>query len=171
MAADRVKPGTSRVAASARRQAFIDAYLTNGRNGTQAAISAGYSARSARTTASILLADPNISAQVAQKVASAEEIAGLTLERTLKEIASLSFSDARKLYNPDGSMKKPHEWDDATAAAVASMSTDASLTTQTRFWDKGQALDKAMKFFGAYERDNSQQRAENNLNLQIVLKE
>lgn len=39
--------GTSRKAVALRRKLFVDAYLTNGHNATQAAIAAGFSARTA----------------------------------------------------------------------------------------------------------------------------
>ena len=43
------------------------------------------------------------------------------LNRTLFENARVGFSDIRKLFRPDGSLKDPCEWDDDTAAAVASI--------------------------------------------------
>jgi hypothetical protein len=76
-------------------------------------------------------------------------------------------------------MKDPREWDDATAAAVASIEiveefsgtgADRKLvghTKKVKLWDKNAALEKALKHLGLYERDNTQ-RSEN-LSLQVLL--
>jgi hypothetical protein len=78
-----------------------------------------------------------------------------------------------------GCMKDPREWDDATAAAVASIEiveefsgtgADRKLvghTKKVKLWDKNAALEKALKHLGLYERDNTQ-RSEN-LSLQVLL--
>lgn len=47
-----------------KQQAFIDAYVTNGKNGTQAAITAGYSETSARVIAHENLTKPDIRAEI-----------------------------------------------------------------------------------------------------------
>jgi hypothetical protein len=40
-------------------------------------------------------------------------------------------------------------------------------TTRVRMWDKNQALEKALKYLGLYERHNTQQSE--NLSLQVLL--
>ncbi len=68
----------------------------------------------------------------------------LTPERILKELARVALSDARKLYNPDGSLKPVGEWDDDTAAAVASVEL-AGSANKVRLWNKPAALKTAME--------------------------
>jgi phage terminase small subunit len=53
------KSGTSKAAAATRRRLFIETYLANGHNATQAAISAGYSAKTAGSQGQRLLKDVN----------------------------------------------------------------------------------------------------------------
>src|SRR5438045_3175240 len=43
------------------------------------------------------------------------------LNRTILENARVGFSDIRKLFGSGGRLLDPHEWDDDTAAAVASI--------------------------------------------------
>lgn len=128
--------------------------------------------------ASRLLARPNVSLRIDQLRGPALRKAEITVERTLQEIARLSYFDPRKLYRDDGELKRPDEWDDETAAGVASVEVleqfdgkgeDRKLsgyTKKLKIWDKNAALEKAMKHLGLYERDNAQ-RAEN-LALQVV---
>lgn len=179
MVKTRAKAGTSKSAAADRRKAFVNAYIANGRNGTQAAITAGFAAKGARVTAVRLLTEPRIAALVAEKVERAQAISGLTLDRTLQEVARLAYFDPRTLYRDDGNLKRPDEWDDDTAAAVASVEAleeyegrgeDRELvgyTKKIKLWDKNAALDKAMRHLGAYEKDNSQRGPD--LALQVVL--
>jgi len=89
------------------------------------------------------------------------------LNRTLFENARVGFSDIRKLFGPGGRLLDPHEWDDDTAAAVASVERVAlfgkgkdglgqiGYTTKVTLWNKGDALDRLMKNLGGYKRDNN----------------
>jgi phage terminase small subunit len=76
------------------------------------------------------------------------------------EVARIAYSDPRKFYNADGSLKSILELDDDCAATIASVSgTVVGMTRKLKQWDKNAALEKAMKFHGAYERDNAQPNA------------
>jgi phage terminase small subunit len=164
----RVKAGTSRSAALARREAFAQAYIGNGRNGTQAAITAGYSPKTATVQAAQLLTDPNVRALINEAMEKHSKAAGLTVERVLEEVRRLSLADTRRLYREDGTLKRPDEWDDETAAAVAGLEVIEEFsgagearelsghTKKIKLWDKNAALEKAMKHLGLYERDNAQ---------------
>lgn len=170
----RVKAGNSQAAAIERRQAFVAAYLINGRNATQAAITAGYSKKTAYSQGQRLLKNVEVANQVVAAVEKVQAITGLTLERTLQEVARLSFFDARKLYR-DGVLIPVHELDDDTAAAVAAIETDEitgdgaiiGRTRKLKFWDKNAALEKAMRHLGAYEKDNAQRGPD--IAMQVVM--
>jgi phage terminase small subunit len=75
-----------------KRQRFVAEYLTDG-NGTQAAIRAGYSARSAKVIASQLLtfADVRAALQAAQQ--QAHDTAGVTLAQIATELAAIGFAE------------------------------------------------------------------------------
>jgi phage terminase small subunit len=164
----RVKAGTSKVSAARRRELFVEAYVTNGGNATQAAISAGFPVKSASSRGHEYVKDREIFAEIerrrAETLADAKEITGLSVERTLREVARLAYFDPRKLYHEDGRLKAIHELDDDTAAAVASVEVDEigvegtviGHTKKIKHWDKNAALEKAMKHLGQYEADNDQ---------------
>jgi len=48
-----------------------------------------------------------------------EERTQITQDMVLKELANLAFSDPRKFFREDGTLKHPSELDDKTAAALA----------------------------------------------------
>lgn len=165
------KAGTAKVKVkkglTIQQRLFVAEYLRD-RNGTQAAIRAGYSPRTAQQQASDLLLKPLIREQIEAFVIKAEEKASLTVERTLREVARLAFFDPRKLLNPDGSPKPINELDDDTAACLAGMEimeqfegsgSDRVFVGHVKKYkiaDKNAALEKAMKHLGQYEKDNAQ---------------
>ena len=86
----------------------------------------------------------------------------VSVERVLQELSRLAFHDLRKLYNEDGSLKPPKEWDDDTAAAVAGLEIFEEFsgqgkerekigeTKKVKVWDKKGALEllgKTLKMF------------------------
>ncbi len=166
-AGKKTEPGTSKQSTADRRFAFIEAYLTNGGNGLQAAVTAGFSPNSAGVTACNLLKHPKVLAELTKRREALAEKIGLTTERTLMEVARIAYSDPRKFYNTDGSLKSILELDDDCAATIASVEWDevkadgvvVGMTRKLKQWDKNAALEKAMKFHGAYERDNAQPNA------------
>src|SRR5258708_6536043 len=117
----RVKAGTSKAAAASRRVAFRDAYMANGHNATQAAIAAGYSPKTAASQGQRLLKDVEISGELAEAAREAGDAAGLNTIETLEETRRLMRSDIRKLFNANGTLKQPNEWDAKTAAFVSSI--------------------------------------------------
>jgi len=104
-------------------------------------------------SASKLLAHPKVAARIkAQRDAAATNV-GLTVERTLRELAILAYSDGRRLMGEDGRLLPVNEWPDDVAPAVKSIETGPTGVKVT-FWDKKGALDMAMKHLGQYEKDN-----------------
>lgn len=162
----KAKAGTSKAVAAERKKVFIEAYLTNGGNATQAAITAGFTVRSAAARGSELVKDREVSQEISKRAEAVAAKCELTTERTLLEIARLAYSDPRRFYNPDGSLKAIHDLDDDTAATIASVEVDeigvdgvvVGHTKKVKQWDKNAALEKAMKFHGLYEKDNAQQQ-------------
>jgi phage terminase small subunit len=171
----RVKAGNGQSAAVARRGVFVQSYIANGNNATQAAITAGYSARTAYSQGQRLLKNVEVSGQLAKAAEKVAEITGLTAEHTLRETARISAFDPARLYHPDGSLKKITEMDDDTRAAIASIEVDEKVidgevvgrTTKIKLLDKVRALEMAMRHLGLYERDNQQRGPD--LSLQVVL--
>jgi phage terminase small subunit len=164
----KVKVGGGKDAQNAKHVAFAHAYIANGQNGTQAAIEAGYSVNGAATAARRMLRIAQVKQIIADSTAKAAEISGLSVERTLKEIARIAYSDPRKLFDENGKLIDIHKLDDDTAATIASVDVDELFegsgkereqvgnTKKIKVWDKNAALEKAMKFHGLYEKDNKQ---------------
>jgi len=79
-----------------RQRLFVEAYLLEP-NGKKAAIAAGYSAKTAEVTASKLLRQPKVAAELAKRRAITEAATGITVERVISELAKLGFSDIRQV--------------------------------------------------------------------------
>lgn len=119
-----------------RQQRFVEEYCLD-LNATQAAIRAGYSAKTAGSQGERLLKNAEIQTAIAAFTTKRSLRTEITADRVLLELARLAFSDPRKLFHPNGDLKKIHELDDATAAAVASMDfDDEGNVTKIRLWDK-----------------------------------
>lgn len=146
---------------------FAQEYIANGGNGTQAAIKAGWSAKTAYQAGNRALKNDRVQEILkAHRQRVADELAekhGLTVDRVLGEIRRLALGDVRDLFNPDGSMKPLHEMDADTAAMVAGVDFANGKVKKLKLWDKNAALDKAMRHLGLYERDNEQSKGQFNL--------
>lgn len=152
-----------------RAEAFCRAYVTNGFNQRQAAISAGYSEVSAAVSANRLLKKDNVTRRIAMLMAPGLKAQGVTLENMLAQISAVANFDPRKLYDANGERIPVHLLDDETAAAVARVNAGVigSVHGDVIPYDKMKAVDMAMKHLGAYEKDNLQKQE--NLQLQIIL--
>ena len=135
-------------------------------------------AKSVNEAASRLARDRKVTARVAALRApallEAEHTILVDLKRVLFENARVGFSDIRKLLRTtaDGNVDllPADQWDDDTAAAVASIKVrklfgegkdgkgQIGTITEIKLWNKGEALDRLMKYFGAYNRENEQKR-------------
>lgn len=182
--AARAKPGTTKQSAEDRRTLFVEAYLSNGQNITQAALAAGFSPKSAASQGSRLLKDAKIQQVIDARRGALMEKAQLTTESLYLSLRQALFFDPRKLYREDGSMKSVPELDDDTAMALSAFEVfeefgPAGTTTEmepqphggglkrqqrglightkkVKWLDKNAARDQAAKILGAYERDNNQ---------------
>lgn len=155
---------TSKGAALAARRTFAAAYIINGRNGTQAALTAGRAPAGAKVWASRTLQEPAVQKMIDELLATAAPTSGLTVEAVLTETARIALNDSRRFFKADGKMIPPVEWTDDMQAAVASVDMEAGVI---KFWNKNDALEKAFRHLGLYERDN-RQKAES-LTLQVLL--
>jgi phage terminase small subunit len=109
------------------------------------------------STASKLANTPKILQRVEELKAPAIEKAGVTIEKTITELSRLGFSDIRKFFNPDGSLKNITDLDDDSAAAISSVEVEelfdrsgkdrvwVGYTKKLKLWDKNSALEKIGK--------------------------
>lgn len=101
-----------------KQSRFVAEYLKDC-NGTQAAIRAGYSKRTANEQASRLLAKANIRGELDKRLLRISSKIEVTAERVLLERSRLAFFDVRKLLDSTGRPLPINELDDDTAAAIA----------------------------------------------------
>lgn len=78
---------------TAKQIRFVDEYLVDF-NGTQAAIRAGYSEKTAAATAARLLRNVNIQAEISRRQKDLQRRTEVTQERVVKELARVAFADA-----------------------------------------------------------------------------
>ena len=143
-----------------KQQRFVAEYLKD-LNSTQAAIRAGYPAKSAASVGSENLRKPEIAALVQQEQARHLKAADLSATRTLEEIRRLAFADLRKLFDANGNLRSIHELDDEAAASIASIEVvkknlaagDGQTDTvhKLKVWDKTRSLEMLAKHFGLLE--------------------
>lgn len=167
----RVKAGTSKAAAAERRALFVEAYIANGGNATEAAKTAGYSPKTAYSAGGRLLKDVEIAAEVekrrSQVIITAQEKTQLTADEVIASLARDLRFDPAKLLNEHGTMKPIHEIDEDTRLALRSFEFDelrvdgASVgrTIKVKFPEKTSAREQGMKHFGLYGEDNRQKPA------------
>ena len=79
-----------------KQQRFVEEYPVD-LNATQAAIRAGYSAKTAPAQASRLLTNVNVAAAISQKMAERAERVEITSAAVLNEIARIAFLDPKDI--------------------------------------------------------------------------
>lgn len=124
-----------------RAQYFCHEYMIDF-NGKQAAIRAGYAPRAAASQAARMLTLVNVSRAIHALATQHAEKIELTATKVMEEVARIAFSDPRNLFDADGKLKKPKDWDKNTAACVASYD---GKTKTVRLWSKTEALSLASR--------------------------
>lgn len=154
-----------------QQRLFVTEYLKDN-NATQAAVRAGYAPETARQQGSRLLTNVVIRAAVNshqnEVLAKVQEETGITLQRTLREIARIAYFDPRRMFTKNGNPLDIIDLDDDTAAVIAGLDVleefdgtgrDRVKTGEVKKWklaDKKGALDMLMKHLGGYKVDNEQ---------------
>lgn len=135
---------------------FVSEYLID-LNGKQAAIRAGYAAKTAEVQASRLLTLPKVAAAVAEGQAKRLDSADLSAVRVLEEIRRLAFADVRLLFDERGNLRPIHTLNAEQSACIASLEVikknaeagDGKIDTihKLRVWDKTKSLEMLAKHF------------------------
>ena len=159
-----VRHGTHLAAGQAR---FAEENLVD-LNAKQAAIRAGYSPRTAEAQGSRLLSHVKVQRVVTGRMAERSKRTEVTADRVLLEIARLAFSDLRRLFHEHGRLKHPKEWDDDTAASVASVEVvtrnlgdgTVEYVRKIKLWDKGRALEQLCRLLGLYQNQQPSEQSQ-----------
>jgi phage terminase small subunit len=128
---------------------FVREYLVD-LNATQAAIRAGYSAKTAEQQGPRLLGNVGIAEAIQAGMDKRASKTGITAERVLAEIAKLAFFDPRKLFDDAGRPIHISQLDDDTAAAVSGLDVVTQGNSEVgiaeilkvKLADKGQNLER-----------------------------
>jgi phage terminase small subunit len=152
-----------------KQRKFCSEYVVD-LNATQAAIRAGYSAKTARSQASDLLTKPDIQEGIREAQKALASTLSITPEKVLKEWGNIAFANMQDFtrVTPEGD---PYvDLSECTREQMAALSeTQVEDFTEGRgddarnvrrvkikFHSKTQALDALSRHLGLFEADNSQ---------------
>ncbi|WP_315360802.1 terminase small subunit [Neisseria bacilliformis] len=141
-----------------RQARFVDEYLVD-LNATQAAVRAGYSAKTASVIGAENLAKPNIQ----KAIQARQEVLKMKTEITQEWVVEryrriVEGCDKRLFFKDDGSVKPPSEWSAEMGMAVAAFEVQelgdeglAVSVSKLRFQDAKAALDSLARHLGMFE--------------------
>ena len=136
---------------SAKRQRFVDEYCIDF-NGTQAAIRAGYSARTANEQAARLLATVSVKRALEEKRAEIAESSKLKVSDVIDELRNIAFSDITQVIsfnNSKAKIKSSRKLSEDARKVIASVSqTQAGLTIKMH--DKVKALELLGRYLNIF---------------------
>lgn len=137
---------------SPKRLRFCQEYLVD-LNGTQAAIRAGYSPRSANEQAARMLAQDSVARYVQSQMDKRAAKLEIKAQDVLRDLDRIAHADIRKLFADDGTVKPPADWPDDVAMFVASIEveelfdppfgkdrTQIGVVKKVRLWPKVESL-------------------------------
>lgn len=130
-----------------RYNVFAVSWVSNGHNGTQAAIDAGYSPRCAAQQAVRLLKLQPVWDIIDPLERKLTEHYEMTADSVMKELGAIVHFDPRKCFNEDGSIKTIPELDDATAHALSDIIINKFGIIIPKGYDKNRAIENAMKHY------------------------
>jgi phage terminase small subunit len=154
-----------KAALSPKQQAFVDAYLSNGKNAGKAAITAGYSRKSAETNGPRLLRNAQIKAAVSAATKKASEKCQISFERWLEEYLCVGLLDPKDVFEDDGSVKQIKDMPEHARRAISSVKVvemfdgqgeqkqAIGLVKEIRFHPKLQALRDVGEALGFLKKD------------------
>lgn len=136
---------------NAKQRRFVEEYQID-LNGAQAAIRAGYAARSAKVHAYKLLQQADIAAAIAHGKAQRMAAMSISADRVLQEYARIAFANIADYlrFGPDGLVIK--ETSDLTPAATAAIAevteskTSRGGTVRFKLYDKLAALNALARY-------------------------
>lgn len=92
-----------------KQKMFCKEYIVDF-NGTQAAIRAGYSKRTAAVQSSEHLRKPNIRVELAKLIKERSDKVGFDAKELLKHLVDDVRADISDLFDDEGRLRQPHEW-------------------------------------------------------------
>lgn len=149
------------MALTAKQRRFVREFLVD-RNATQAAIRAGYSAKTAREQGHALRGKPEIQTLIREAEAQLAERTEITAERVIEEMARIAFSDVGDVFTDTGGLKRVEDMPSDIRRALSSVEVvtrkvqggdgdEVEQVAKIRLWDKQQALVNLGKHLGLFK--------------------
>jgi phage terminase small subunit len=162
-----------------RKLMFVEHYMSNGGNATDAAVSAGYTVRKDGFSgmASQNMKDKYVRAAINRRVEEAADKLKISRDRILQEYARIAFAQVTDYYEVvagDVVVKDKKDLTEDQRAAIADISIFENITTGTRkiakvkLHYKTEALKNLAKIWGMFEKDNYQ-RSQVNVNIDDMM--
>lgn len=154
-----------------KQKLFVDEYLID-LNATQAAIRAGYSAKTAQEQASRLLSNVMVQESIAKAMAERSKRTGISQDRVIQELARIAFVNPQNVIDSeDASVREDATEDDLAciqSVKVKMMSGEkgSSVEREVRLNDKMKALELLGKHLGMFK-DKLELEADMDLNITI----
>lgn len=150
-----------------KQEMFCREYLIDF-NATQAAIRAGYSKKTARIIAAENLTKPNILERLNQLKGEVLDRNDVTIDELIGDLKRMKDLDPIEYLDEDGNLKAIHEMskDARLCLNAIDITTHHDLKTaittklsKFKFTDRQAAIEKLMRYKGAYKEDNIQKQS------------
>lgn len=132
------------------KQRLLSLELPKHRTIVDACIAAGYSKKAARGNCGTLAGHADVRLVADWLVSTVLKDGCLELDRLIKEIEHIAFSDARELFDEGGAVRNMRELPESVARAISSYEIDGRGKIKITFWDKNNAIEKGMKLRNGY---------------------
>ena len=137
-----------------KQQRFVDEYLID-LNGTQAAIRAGYSVKTAQEQASRLLSNVMVQQAIAKRMAERSKRTGINQDRVVLELAKIAFVKMTDIVDDHGRIKGTATDDDlACIESIKYKESDnefgGSVEREVKIGSKLKALELLGKHLGMW---------------------
>ena len=135
-----------------KQERFVEEYLID-LNGTQAAIRAGYSPKTANEQASRMLANVNIRAHIKKAMAERSRRTGINQDRVLMELAKIGFVNISDVVDPETAKILPDakEEDLACIQSIKVKPTEWGTEREVKMYDKKAALVDIGRHLGMFK--------------------
>lgn len=137
---------------TAKQQRFCDEYLID-LNATQAAIRAGYSAKTADQQGSRMLTNVKVQQEIAEKMAERSKRTGINQDRVLQEIAKLALVNIDDVVDLEtGRVRETATKEDlACIQSIKIKPTEFGTEREIKFYDKKGSLELVGKHLGMFK--------------------
>lgn len=145
-----------------KQKRFCEEYIKDF-NGSAAARRAGYSHKGDKERAAVLLNTPDVQEYLGELIQGIKERNELEVDQLIQELKRIAFSDMGEFYDENNKIRPVAEIDPEARAALETYQDDVSQlkygekrSRRVRLASKLDAIEKLMRYLGAYERDNKQ---------------